>query len=60
MRYQLLSETRGILKDINAIDFAFVNINCYFGVRYDNDSFIVVRNGKIVWKHGANWPFFSL
>ena len=38
-RYQFLSETRGIVKDINGINFAFVNINCSLGVRYDNGSF---------------------
>ena len=38
-RYQLLSEARGIVKDINGINFAFVNINCSLGVRYDNGSF---------------------
>ena len=37
-RYQLLSEARGIVKDINGINFAFVNINS-LGVRYDNGSF---------------------
>ena len=39
MRYQLLSEARGIIKYINVINFAFVNINCSFGVSYDNGSF---------------------
>ena len=34
-RYQLLSEARGIVKDINGINFAFVNINCSLGVRYN-------------------------
>ena len=38
-RYQLLSEAKGIVKDINGINFAFVNINCSLGVRYDNGSF---------------------
>ena len=38
-RYRLLSETRGIVKDINVINFAFVNINCSLGVRYDNGFF---------------------
>ena len=38
-RYQLLSEARGIVKDINGIDFAFVNFNCSLGVRYDNGLF---------------------
>ena len=32
--YQLLSEARGIGKDINAINFAFVNINCSLIVRW--------------------------
>ena len=30
--YQLLSEAREIVKDVNAINFAFVNINCSLGV----------------------------
>ena len=38
-RYQLISEARGIVKDVNGINFAFVNINYSLGVRYDNDSF---------------------
>ena len=38
-RYQLLSKARGIVKDINAINFSFVNINCSLGVRYDYVSF---------------------
>ena len=29
----------GIVKDINVINFAFVNINCSLEVRYDNGSF---------------------
>ena len=37
--YQLLSEAKGIVQDINGINFAFVNINCSLGLRYDNDSF---------------------
>ena len=37
--YQILSEARGIAKDINRIIFVFVNINCSLGVRYDNGSF---------------------
>ena len=44
-RYQLLSEAREIITDINAINFAFVNINCSLGVRYYNDSFDYF-NGK--------------
>ena len=44
-RYQLLSEAREIITDINAINFTFVNINCSLGVRYDNDSFDYF-NGK--------------
>ena len=24
------------------------------------DKSIVIRNGKIVWKHGPNWPFYAL
>ena len=39
------SEAREIITDINAINFAFVNINCSLGVRYDNDSFDYF-NGK--------------
>ena len=38
-RYQLFSEAKGIVKDINAMNFAFVNINCSLGVRYDNGFF---------------------
>ena len=38
-RYQLLSEAKGIVKDINVIDFVFVNTNCSLGVRCDNGSF---------------------
>ena len=38
-RYQLLSKTKGIVKDINGISFPLVNINCSLGVRYDNGSF---------------------
>ena len=38
-RYQLLSEARGIVKDVNEINFAFVNFNCSLGVEYDNGSF---------------------
>ena len=37
--YQLSSEAKGIVKYINEINFAFVNINCSLGVRYDNASF---------------------
>ena len=44
-RYQLLGEAREIITDINVINFAFVNINCSLGVRYDNDSFDYF-NGK--------------
>ena len=38
-RYQLLSKASGVAKDINAINFAFANIYCSVGVRYDNSSF---------------------
>ena len=38
-RYHPLSEAKGIVKDINEINFAYVNINCSLGVRYDNCSF---------------------
>ena len=38
-RHQLLSEARGIVKDINATNFTFVTINCSLGVRYENGSF---------------------
>ena len=38
-RYQLLNEAKGIVKDINGINFAFVSINYSLGVRYDNGSF---------------------
>ena len=24
------------------------------------NSIIVTRNGKIIWKHGLNWPFYAL
>ena len=34
--YQLLSEASRIVKNINAINFAFVNINCSLKVRYDS------------------------
>ena len=37
-RYQLLTEASGTVKVINAINFAFVNINCSLVVRYDNGS----------------------
>ena len=37
--YQLLSEDRGIKKDINGVNSAFVNIYCSLGVRYGNGSF---------------------
>ena len=37
--YQLLNEVKGIVKDINGINFAFANINCSLGVIYDNGSF---------------------
>ena len=43
-RYQLLSEARGIVEDINGINFALVNINCSLGVRYENDSFYYVSS----------------
>ena len=43
-RYQLLSEARGIVEDINGINFALVNINCSLGVRYENDSFHYVSS----------------
>ena len=32
-RYNLLSEARGIVKDINAINFAFTDINCSLGIQ---------------------------
>ena len=38
-RYNLLSEARGIVKDINAINFAFTDINCSLGLRFNNGSF---------------------
>ena len=49
-RYQLLSETRGMVKDINAINFAFVNINCSLGVRYYNGLFdyLIVNRSFII------------
>ena len=27
---------------------------------YDLDKIIVIRDGKIVWKQGPNWPFYAL
>ena len=36
--YNLLSEARGIVKDINAINFAFTDINCSLGLRFNNGS----------------------
>ena len=38
-RYKLLSEAKGIVKDINAINFAFADINCSLGLRCNDGSF---------------------
>ena len=37
--YNLLSEARGMVKDINAINFAFTDINCSLELRFNNGSF---------------------
>ena len=52
-RYQLLSEARRIVKDINGINFAFVNIYCSLGVRYENGSFNYFNSEQ-------DLPFFTL
>ena len=38
-RYELLTKARGLIKDNDAIDFVFSDINCSLGVKFNDDSF---------------------
>ena len=38
-RYELLMKARGLIKDNDAIDFVFSDINCSLGVKFSDDSF---------------------
>ena len=38
-RYELLMKASGLIKDNDAIDFVFSDINCSLGVKFNNDSF---------------------
>ena len=38
-RYELLMKARGLIKDNDAIDFVFSDINCSLGVKFNDDSF---------------------
>ena len=45
-RYKLLMKARGLIKDNDAIDFVFSDINCSLGVKFNDDSFKYFNSEK--------------